>query len=121
MSTLHKHATFQYVSQINKDRAIEWHKGSLDTWSPNDWFAAMVGEAGELANALKKVKRLDDGIERTDRGSREELLQKVATEIGDTFIYLDLLCQRMGLDMYTCISDTFNRVSRREGFPHKLL
>ena len=119
---LHAHATFQYVSQISKARSLVWLKSdSLDVWTPSDWVLATAGEFGELCNALKKIKRIDDAVERVDRGTREELMQKVATEMGDTYIYLELLCQRMGLDMYTCVSDTFNRVSKREGFPHRLI
>lgn len=120
-ATLHKHATFQYVSATNKSRTMVWLKGDLDIWTPADWAMATAGEFGELCNALKKIKRLDEDMERTDRGSREELMKKVAQEIGDTYVYLDLLCQRMGLDMYTCIADTFNRVSEREGLPHRLI
>jgi len=118
--TLHKHATFQYVSQTSKDRSIMW-QGALENWSNSDWAMALTGELGELCNVLKKIKRLDDSTERTDRGTREELMQTAATEIGDTFIYLDLLCSRLGLDMYECIATTFNRVSEREGFPHRLI
>lgn len=51
--------------------------------------------------------------------SVHELLS-VATEIGDTVVYLDLLAQRLGLSLEKCIRDTFNRVSEREGFPERL-
>lgn len=119
--TLQKHATFQYVAATSRARSAEWLGADLDAWSPADWAMATAGEFGEVCNALKKLKRLREGSERTNRGTEEELMVKVATEIGDTFIYLDLLCQRMGLDMYTCVADTFNRVSKREGFPHRLI
>lgn len=118
---LKNHATFSYVAETSRARSILWQGADLDVWSPADWAMATAGEFGELCNALKKLKRLQEGSERTDRGTEEELLAKVAMEIGDTFIYLDLLCQRMGLDMYTCIANTFNRVSKREGFPHRLI
>lgn len=119
--TLQKHATFQYVSEINKNRAIEWHKAPLSNWSPQDWGCAMVGEAGELCNVLKKMKRVQDEITSSNNPESEKLIKMAAEEIGDTFIYLDLLCQRLGLDMYTCVSETFNRVSKREGFSHRLI
>jgi hypothetical protein len=48
------------------------------------------------------------------------LKQKFATEIGDTFIYLDLLATFYELSMERCVVDTFNRVSEREGFPDKI-
>jgi len=119
--TLKDHATFQYVSQINRDRCNHWHPNGLYSWSPADWAMATVGEFGELCNVLKKLRRLEDGAERVGRGTEEELLAQVATEIGDTFVYLDLLCQRMDMDMYTCVAGTFNRVSEREGLSHRLI
>lgn len=112
--------TFEKVSEVNLERCKAWHPKGLAEWSPTDWGCAMAGEAGELCNVLKKIRRLDGGIERCNRGTREELQAMAATEIGDVYLYLDLLCQRLGLDMWECIRDTFNRVSEREDLPQRL-
>ena len=114
------HKTFENVTRVNLERCKAWHPTGINEWSPTDWACAFAGEAGELCNVIKKLKRLEDGTERVGRGSEEELLQQAAQEIGDTYIYLDLLCQRLGLDMYACIRDTFNRVSKRENLPQRL-
>ena len=118
------HRTFETVSRVNLERASLWHPDGIEDWSPAEWGNAFAGEAGELCNVLKKILRHDHAIEQavTDRtpADREALLEHAAQEIGDSFLYLDLVCQRLGLDMYTCIRDTFNRVSEREGFPQQL-
>ena len=85
------------------------------------WGLAAAGEMGECCNALKKLWRHDNGIQQNaESPDRERLLQSVATEIGDTVVYLDLLAQRLGLNLADCIRDTFNRISVREGFPERL-
>ncbi|HYC44494.1 MAG TPA: MazG nucleotide pyrophosphohydrolase domain-containing protein [Burkholderiales bacterium] len=109
------------ISAINHQRAKRWHKGGLEEWSPSDWACAMAGEAGEVCNAVKKLNRIEHGIV-SAKGpkSREEAIAAVAQEIGDTFLYLDLLARRLGINMARAIADTFNRVSEREGFPERI-
>lgn len=121
--------TFQFVSILNAKRANRWHPdfpASGDGWTGADWSNAMQGEAGEAGNIVKKLRRLDTGLRQAEQGEERDeayeamLKQKLATEIGDTFIYLDLLAQFYGLRMEQCVAETFNRVSEREGFPEKI-
>jgi NTP pyrophosphatase (non-canonical NTP hydrolase) len=111
--------TFAAVSAINRQRAARWHGDPFweDGWTGADWSNAMAGEAGETCNVVKKLRRFDFGIRQAEAPDREALMAKLATEIGDTFLYLDLLAQFYRLDLATCVVDTFNRVSDREGFP----
>jgi len=114
---------FNDVSKANRDRARRWHHGFPDNqggWTGADWSNAMCGEAGETANVVKKLRRHDFGLTQANGFSRNELLGMLATEIGDTFIYLDLLAQFYGLNTSECVVDTFNRVSEREGFPDRI-
>jgi NTP pyrophosphatase (non-canonical NTP hydrolase) len=48
------------------------------------------------------------------------LLNKLAAEIADTFIYLDLLATYYGIDLEQAVIDKFNEVSEREGFPEMI-
>ena len=107
------------IKVINRTRSDKWH--NMDDWSPMEWACAMAGEAGEVCNAVKKLKRLETGM-RQAKGpvSKDEAIQKIAEEIGDVFLYLDLLAQRVGLDTAECIKNTFNRVSIREGFEERI-
>lgn len=120
--------TFREVSETNHERACVWHPGGLDEWSPAEWGNAAAGEMGELCNVLKKILRVDCGIQQAEQnmsGKQEQqyrnvLVQKAAQEIGDTFLYLDLIATRLGLNLEDCVRDTFNRVSEREGFRQRL-
>lgn len=113
--------TFQHLSEINRKRCERWHPGfPNDGWTGADWATAMAGEAGETCNVVKKFRRRDFGIQQAAGDTHDGLRAKLATEIGDTLLYLDLLAQHYGLDLETCVRDTFNRVSDREGFPERL-
>ncbi len=117
---------FSKVSAVNLERSNIWHPDGLESWSYSDWACAMAGEAGEVCNAIKKLNRYRDGMRQKrlvsarDADIRHQLIADVAMELGDTFLYLDLLAQRLGLNIEECIVKTFNRVSVREGFIQRL-
>lgn len=113
--------TFAEVSATNRARCERWHPGfPADGWTGADWSNAMAGEAGETCNVVKKLRRLDFDLTQAAGDTRPDLLAKLALEIGDTFVYLDLLAQHYGLSLAECVVATFNRVSVREGFPERL-
>lgn len=111
---MNDHRTFEKVSDHNLRRAKAWHPDGIEDWSESDWAVALAGECGELCNIIKKRRRNSTGIKQASGVTDPELLEAAAQEIGDTFLYLDLLAQRLGLDLYECVRDTFNRVSERE-------
>lgn len=76
-------------------------------WSPNDWMVALVGEVGEAANVMKKIRRGDMTL--------EEALPKLRQEYADAAIYLDLLAKRVGIDLGEAIIETFNAKSEFVG------
>jgi NTP pyrophosphatase (non-canonical NTP hydrolase) len=112
--------TLNEVSVTNVDRCRVWHPGGLAEWSLLEWAGAMCGEAGEAANEAKKIKRVDSGIVGSDATPRDELVAKLRKEIGDTYLYLDLLAQAAGLTLEECVVDAFNKTSEKQGFPHRL-
>lgn len=115
------YSSFEHVSEVNLTRALEWHPNGLTDWSPAEWGNAAAGEMGELCNVLKKILRHEKNIAQANNLSTDELVRMAAQEIGDTYLYLDLIANRLGLDIYEdCIKPTFNRVSERENFPQKL-
>jgi NTP pyrophosphatase (non-canonical NTP hydrolase) len=112
---------FDRVSKVNRARCERWHPGFPDDgWSGADWANAMQGEAGEAGNIVKKLRRIEFGLSQAANDQRADLLNRLALEIGDTFMYLDLLAQHYGLSLADCVVATFNRVSIREGFPERL-
>jgi NTP pyrophosphatase (non-canonical NTP hydrolase) len=88
----------------------------LDSWSLSDWITATLGELGEAANVAKKLNRVRDGIPGNSE-TEGELRQKLARELADTFIYLDLLCQSEGIDLGATVVSVFNAKSEQIGSP----
>ena len=66
-------------------------------WTPSQWLQAVVGELGELANEMKKVDR-GDYINMPIDG-QSEVQQKLRHEIADVQVYLDLLADKLGIDL----------------------
>lgn len=116
--------TFAQVSEVNKSRCSRWHPGfpvpDSTGWSGADWSNAMGGEAGEAQNVVKKLRRAECGMVGVLDGNRDDLLAKLADEIADTYLYLDLLATYYGIDISAAIVAKFNFVSELQGFPERL-
>lgn len=76
-------------------------------WSLNDWAVALVGEAGEACNVLKKIRRGDMTL--------EEARPMLKQEFADVVIYLDLLAKQAGINLGEAIIETFNAKSKFVG------
>jgi hypothetical protein len=63
------------------DAAYPDGAGSMAHWTPLEWAGAACGEAGELANKCKKLRR-----------GQPIPLNEIGDEVADVVIYLDLLC-----------------------------
>jgi len=87
----------------------------LDSWSLSDWLTATAGELGEAANIIKKLNRVRDGIPGNSE-TPEQLKEKLADEIADVAIYLDLLAQAAGFDLETIRDAKFEKTSRKIGY-----
>ena|SRR5579863_5682681 len=108
-------------SVFNRRRceAVKGFNHPLSGWSMSDWFTAVMGELGEAANIGKKLNRVRDGIPGNTE-TEPELRTKLADELADTFIYLDLLAQSQGIDLEQAVIDKFNRTSEKIGYDNKL-
>jgi NTP pyrophosphatase (non-canonical NTP hydrolase) len=118
--------TFKEVAKVNASRCNRWHKGfpiNEDGWNGADWSNAMQGEAGEAGNVVKKLRRLDCGLwgnRKEGDLDRESLIAKLASEIADTYAYLDLLATFYGIDIEQAIVTKFNQISAAAGFSERL-
>lgn len=92
----------------------------LDSWSMSDWMVAVLGELGEAANIVKKLNRVRDGIPGNTL-SAEQLRHKLALEIADAYIYLDLLCQSVGIDLQESVESAFTGKSKQIGYAEAAL
>ena len=104
-------------SKMNRDRC-ESRQGfghPLHSWSTSDWITATLGELGEAANVIKKLNRVRDGVP----GNKEtpaELREMLGSELADTYIYLDLLFQSVGLDVQENVLRKFEEKSKQLGY-----
>lgn len=99
--------TFEEFQALNVKRCEESFHSCSD-WTPGDWALAIAGEAGELCNVLKKVRRGDFTI--NDR------LGDILGEIADIITYCDLLMSRLDADTGAEVLRKFDEVSKRCGF-----
>jgi NTP pyrophosphatase (non-canonical NTP hydrolase) len=114
--------TFDEVTSINTTRCSTWHAGfpNDEGWLLSDWSNALAGEVGEACNIIKKIRRAQINTKGASDPNLDNLKQALADELGDVFLYLDLLATKAGIDLQQAIVDKFNAVSKREGFPHTL-
>jgi NTP pyrophosphatase (non-canonical NTP hydrolase) len=114
--------TFAQLRAVNAARAARWHPGFPydGKWNGADWSNAAAGEMGEACNVVKKLRRQETG----GRGALDPepyvLIGKLADEIADTIIYLDLLAAFYGIDTAEAVIRKFDAVSVREGMPERL-
>jgi NTP pyrophosphatase (non-canonical NTP hydrolase) len=109
---------FNDSSKVNLERANAWHKLGIEEWSLSDWAVAMVGEAGEACNQIKKFNRLRVRLQSNNPDGFD--MTKLAEELADTFIYLDILATRCGLNLETIVRAKFNAISERENLPQRV-
>lgn len=113
--------TFGQFSEANRARceSSQGFNHPLSGWSTSDWMTAMVGEVGEAANVVKKLNRYRDGVP-GNKVSEEELRNQLRKELGDVFVYLDLMAQSLGFTIADAAAEVFNAKSAEIGYPKKL-
>ncbi len=83
-----------------------------EDWTAADWMTALVGEVGEAANFLKKVRRGDYPL--------HSALPDIAKELADVQCYLCLMADALGIDLTAATIAKFNEVSERIGSPDRI-
>lgn len=111
---------FDALRAVNVTRCQRWHPPGSVPWTAADWSNATCGEAGELANVIKKIRRHETGAANKGDPSPEELKVMAAKEMADVVIYVDLLANYLGVDLGDAIKAKFNEVSVKYGFPERL-
>jgi len=116
--------TFYEFSRVNRQRceSKEGFSHQLDSWSTSDWFTALFGELGEAANVAKKLNRIRDSVGlNANKGATAKALQvKLRQELGDGFVYLDLLAQSLGFSIADAAVEVFNAKSDELNCPIRM-
>lgn len=76
--------------EANAKRANEAF-GSLNTWTPGQWLASLLGEIGEAANKAKKMHRVSSGLITDPGATPAKMIEDYFEEICDCIVYLDLI------------------------------
>lgn len=113
--------TFAGFSRVNRERceSKDGFNHALNSWSTSDWFLALFGELGEAANVAKKLNRYRDGIP-GNKQSKEELEAMLRAELGDSYVYLDLLAQSLNVAIGEAASEVFDAKSKQLGCPIRM-
>lgn len=113
--------SFAAFAQANRERceSPDGFNHKLGDWSSSDWLTATVGELGEAANIVKKLNRYRDNIP-GNKETRDALVEQLRNELGDVFVYLDLMCQSLGFRIEEAATDVFNAKSAEIGYPGKI-
>lgn len=94
----------------------EYQQTSLGTWNPPPRDHIMdimyltlgvVGEAGEVAEKVKKILRNDDG------NFSKEKLEELKKEIGDVIWYLSTLSYELGFSFNDVAQTNINKLADR--------
>jgi len=94
---------FNEYQNITADTAIYPEDISLAYLS-----LGLVGEAGEIANKVKKIYRDSDGILTTDRAAQ------IANELGDVLWYVAELATKVGFSLDTVAKMNLNKLAQRK-------
>lgn len=111
---------FDGLRLMNAARCARWHPPDSEPWNAADWSNATCGEAGEMANKVKKYRRYETRTLRQGDPPPEEIKKQIAEEIADMVIYGDLLANYLGINLGEAIREKFNAKSREMGFPERL-
>jgi len=111
-------ATFSTFNRIRCESKAGFNH-QLGAWSLSDWMVAVLGELGEASNVVKKLNRFRDSIPGNVGETEAGLKAKLADELADAYIYLDLLFQAAGIDFDKAVNDKFMRTSIKIGYPEK--
>jgi len=97
------------LRQANARRSKEWDpNGKLGL---SFFGCELAGETGEACNIAKKLERERLGIV----GSRSTV-ERLAEELADIVIVVDMIATMEGIDLPSAIAEKFNKTSKDHGF-----
>ena len=86
--------SLQEIQKQCREDSERWFGPELLTNLPHH-VLALCGESGELANQIKKLQRPGN------QGLTEEVMQQIAHEVVDVFIYCVTIANILNLDLGT--------------------
>lgn len=111
--------SFTDLRETNVQRCQKGFGHALDSWSVAEWGNATAGELGEACNVAKKLLRVRDEI-KGNKETETDLRAKLAREMADAVIYLDLWAASQGIDLAQAVRESFNAKSVEIGAKERL-
>jgi NTP pyrophosphatase (non-canonical NTP hydrolase) len=111
---------FKTFAKVVHARAKRIHINGLNQWSLSDWFVEAGGEMGEAMNIAKKLNRLRDNLIGNDKTTKDELMEKLADELGDAVISIQLVALSQGVNLEVAVARKFNKTSEKLGVKERL-
>ncbi|QYY35287.1 MazG nucleotide pyrophosphohydrolase domain-containing protein [Ruficoccus sp. ZRK36] len=108
--------TFSQLAAANLERGLEWtgkNRAELEFST-----IEMCGEAGEVADAVKKFLRAQRGMKGGIEGV--QALRAIGEELADVVICAERVADSLGLDLGECVRNKFNQTSEKHGFKTRL-
>lgn len=116
--------TFGELEQANRERNEEragtYFLSSVREWTLSQFVTAIAGEVGSAAHIAKKIdgdreaRLLDSDTSWIGvPGGPQTVRGALADELADIVIYVDLLAQRIGVELATAVAAKFNATSAR--------
>lgn len=104
---------FDYLRTANRERQAEYDPEEKIT----TLFRAVElgGEAGEALNEVKKLER-----ERLQIAGSRTTIDKLAQELADIVICVDLIGLDFGIDLFEAIKSKFNATSEKVGLKTRI-
>lgn len=86
----------------------------LRSWSPAEWAYTVAGKCRKACGTVERLRRIDDGTNtEKDPQIRRDAIKRIADELADTVIYIDLLAARFEIDLGSAVERKFNMASDR--------
>ena len=80
------------------------------------WGCALAGEVGEACNLIKKYERDATPIHNDEQlRLANKLLEQLAEELADVFIYTELTAQQFGIDLEAAIIKKVDKILLSRG------
>lgn len=106
--------TFDRLRAANDERAKLWNTSGTPL-SLEFAGIELCGEAGEVANAIKKHVRFERGLK-----GGVDASANIAEELADVVICADLVARKMGINLGFAVENKFNATSEKHGFAVRL-
>ena len=111
------------LRKANRERAEEWMKSAGVTLGdlPVGFHGnELAGEAGEACNVIKKIDRHAYGMPGAMDPGQLGTILALGEELADVIICVDLIADKMGIDLIKMTERKFNYTSHKHGFKTKL-